>query len=129
MYCQKCGAKINDTAAFCEFCGASLNADVTTISVTNNVENSKDSHANSGFVLGIIAISLFTAFFFLMESNFNTMISSILFLLGAVPLAIIGFIFSIIGIKSKKYKIKAILGLVFSSIVLGILTLSFISVL
>lgn len=123
MFCQFCGKELNFSDKVCSNCGAQVEG-VMEENNTYHVENNNrvESHfqnenANNGKrafkVFAIIGLAL---------GIFSFVISLIPFF-GFACLWIPGMVFSILGIKSKDNRGKAITGLVFSSVALLITAL------
>ena len=134
MFCQFCGKELNFSDKVCSNCGAQVEG-VMEENNTYHVENNNrvESHfqnenANNGKgpfkVFAIIGLAL-GIFSFVLSSTINILS----FVLSIIPFAglfcfwIPGMVFSILGIKSKDNRGKAITGLVFSSVALLITAL------
>ena len=123
MFCQFCGKELNFSDKVCSNCGAQVEG-VMEENNTYHVENNNrvESHfqnenANNGKgpfkVFAIIGLAL---------GIFSFVLSMIPFA-GLCCFWIPGMVFSILGIKSKDNRGKAITGLVFSSVALLITAL------
>ena len=123
MFCQFCGKELNFSDKVCSNCGAQVEG-VMEENNTYHVENNNrvESHfqnenANNGKgpfkVFAIIGLAL---------GIFSFVVSLIPFF-GFFCFWIPGMVFSILGIKSKDNRGKAITGLVFSSVALLITAL------
>jgi hypothetical protein len=89
-----------------------------------------DKHAKTGFVLAITAVGLFLLTLLIGIGTQSIDAAIILIILGgfgAIILLIIGLVFSILGMKSEKNKVFAIIGLAISALALFLLLLSIVT--
>lgn len=108
MNCTKCGAPLPENAAFCANCGAECQPPVQAQPVQTQYvyaqppvqqNNSRYGMAIAAMVLGIVSACTCWV---------------------GVPLAIVGLILGILGLKTPKGKGMAIAGIVISAVVLAI---------
>ena len=112
-YCSHCGAELLDEAVLCTKCGCWTN-DRGKVAEVSNPRPSLNKLALAGFILSLV--SAFISLFFMgIETD-----SSVLLFTG-VPVAISGFICSIVGLVRLKKNKQRGKGFAITGIVLGAL--------
>ena len=124
MYCNKCAVKVNEEDEYCFNCGNKLKQESVVKEVEVDVNNKRvtvfDVFAILGFIFSIISLvlSVFLAivdvFGFDYALNDLFIISANLSLNVDINLPVLEIVFSSIGLKSSKYKGKAVAGLILS---------------
>lgn len=124
MYCNKCAVKVNEEDEYCFNCGNKLKQESIVKEVEVDVNNKRvtvfDVFAILGFIFSIISLvlSVFLGivdiFGFDYALNDLFIVSANLSLNVNINLPIMEIVFSSIGLKSSKYKGKAVAGLVLS---------------
>ena len=124
MYCNKCAVKVNEEDEYCFNCGNKLKQESIVKEVEVDVNNKRvtvfDVFAILGFIFSIISLvlSIFLGivdvFGFDYALNDLFIISANLSLNVDINLPIMEIVFSSLGLKSSKYKGKAVAGLILS---------------
>ena len=124
MYCNKCAVKVNEEDEYCFNCGNKLKQESIVKEVEVDVNNKRvtvfDVFAILGFIFSIISLvlSVFLGivdiFGFDYALNDLFIISANLSLNVDINLPVLEIVFSSIGLKSSKYKGKAVAGLILS---------------
>lgn len=124
MYCNKCAVKVNEEDEYCFNCGNKLKQESVVKEVEVDVNNKRvtvfDVFAILGFIFSIISLvlSIFLGivdiFGFDYALNDLFIVSANLSLNVDINLPVLEIVFSSIGLKSSKYKGKAVAGLILS---------------
>lgn len=124
MYCNKCAVKVNEEDEYCFNCGNKLKQESIVKEVEVDVNNKRvtvfDVFAILGFIFSIISLvlSVFLGivdiFGFDYALNDLFIVSANLSLNVDINLPVLEIVFSSIGLKSSKYKGKAVAGLILS---------------
>ena len=124
MYCNKCAVKVNEEDEYCFNCGNKLKQESIVKEVEVDVNNKRvtvfDVFAILGFIFSIISLvlSVFLGivdiFGFDYALNDLFIVSANLSLNVDINLPIMEIVFSSLGLKSSKYKGKAVAGLILS---------------
>ena len=124
MYCNKCAVKVNEEDEYCFNCGNKLKQESIVKEVEVDVNNKRvtvfDVFAILGFIFSIISLvlSIFLGivdiFGFDYALNDLFIVSANLSLNVDINLPVLEIVFSSIGLKSSKYKGKAVAGLILS---------------
>ena len=124
MYCNKCAVKVNEEDEYCFNCGNKLKQESIVKEVEVDVNNKRvtvfDVFAILGFIFSIISLvlSIFLGIVDILGIDYALndlfIISANLSLNVDINLPIMEIVFSSLGLKSSKYKGKAVAGLILS---------------
>ena len=124
MYCNKCAVKVNEEDEYCFNCGNKLKQESVVKEVEVDVNNKRvtvfDVFAILGFIFSIISLvlSIFLGIVDILGIDYALndlfIISANLSLNVDINLPGLEIVFSSIGLKSSKYKGKAVAGLILS---------------